>query len=54
MLDTKDKGTTILWNMGNYQPNDRMSHTGILEYSSTPMWEPQISRSCGTQCSYKI
>ena len=37
------EGSIILWNTRSYRPNDTMSRPRILEFSSSPLWEPNLS-----------
>jgi len=42
LLDSEGKGFTILRNLGNYWPNDKVQHSRRTESSGPPMWEPHI------------
>jgi hypothetical protein len=40
--DAKDGGTTILWNVINYLPDNTVSQPGTLESSAIEVLKPQI------------
>ena len=43
LLDHENENITILWNVDNCSPNERVSHSIKLESSATLLWEPQTS-----------
>jgi hypothetical protein len=38
------EGTVLPWNFWNHSPNSATPHLGRLEFSATPLWEPQTSQ----------
>jgi hypothetical protein len=46
LLDPKDEGTTLAWNVRNYSSNDTASYPRIIESSATLSWQPRISQHC--------
>ena len=37
------EGGTVLWNTRSYRPNDTVSHSRILEFSASPLSDPNRS-----------
>ena len=54
-LTGQDEGTTVLRNIGNHSPpSDVALHPRRLEFTTTPLWEPQISPIAKFLLNYRV